>query len=275
MADTDSLNNLLHHWQNEKDWETSDGYIHREDRNIFLKHKKCKFIEKSIKAKNWNEYISGNNWGREGNRVHVDLLPIPYAGNLKTAKIVFGLYNPGANQLDYRDEERQDFKAAIRSSIQQSFSRNDVAFYNLDPTFADTSAFQWWEKRLGKLALSLKGSYKYRDLLLVLAKNIAVIELIPYRSTESIDAKLLKAKSSQLAIDAITGYFFPKAQREECLVVLKGNLPTHFKNERGIQIKGIHRNIICCRSTQGFSIGDIDKPESIASRISSFLSTTT
>jgi len=49
----------------------------------------------------WHGFIANPDFGKPDRRLHLDLLPIPFVGNLEAASIFLLLLNPGFGPHDY------------------------------------------------------------------------------------------------------------------------------------------------------------------------------
>jgi hypothetical protein len=113
---------------------------------------------------------------------HLSLLPQPYHGDLDNAEILLLLINPGLSACDYHAEHNYPaFREDLIASIRQE--RRDHLFLN--PKWAWTSGFMWWESKLrdvARLIASERFDGHYGRALADLARRVASIELVPYHS---------------------------------------------------------------------------------------------
>jgi hypothetical protein len=119
-------------------------------------------------------------------RMHLKLLPQPYAGDLLRAKIFILLLNPGLGYTDYWGESRMEsFRGRLEANLRQELEGIEYPFLWLDPEFCWHGGFVWWEKKLRDVinviaSEQFKGSYI--DALRDLSTKIASLELLPYHS---------------------------------------------------------------------------------------------
>jgi hypothetical protein len=149
----------------------------------------------------FKSYVSGPRFGdAEDHRLHLSLFPMPYAGDLRNAKVVILLLNPGFNHSDYWAEfERPEFRARLRTNLRQSFKGVIYPFLFLDPQFCWHPGFRWWERKLRDVIqriAEVRHRGQYRPALEFLSKNLACVELIPYHSDSFRDHLLLKGLPS-------------------------------------------------------------------------------
>lgn len=113
---------------------------------------------------------------------HLSLLPQPYHGDLDNAEILLLLINPGLSACDYHAE---DHYPAFREDLIASIRQERRSHVFLDPKWAWTSGFVWWEGKLRDVArviASERFNGHYGRALADLARRVASIELVPYHS---------------------------------------------------------------------------------------------
>ncbi len=159
-------------------------FAHPEDLPV-LRKMRGRFIDEE--TTNFDNFIGGPRFGAfDDHRLHLSLLPVPYAGDLSRAEIVILLLNPGFSYADYWAETKMPaFRQRRIDNLHQSFKEVEFPFMELDPQFCWHSGFVWWEKRLRNViaeiaARRFKGCY--RDALRDLSAKLASVELVPYHS---------------------------------------------------------------------------------------------
>ena len=112
--------------------------------------------------------------------------------------------NPGLSILDYCAEENDGFRKASIENLSQSNCDCEFPFFPLNPSFAWSGGFIWWEARLRPILQQLReirgGSYY--DALAFMSKQIAMVELVPYHSGAGLLAKGNPCKNLPSAIAA-------------------------------------------------------------------------
>lgn len=140
----------------------ADDYIHPDD---------CKFINEIEKYK-----------------FAKDLLPVPYCGDLVSAKIIILMINPGQSEgeNEYIMEANILFKSKLKANIYQNFKNEEFPFFYLDPSLSFHPGYNYWFSRFKKLIKELKSLKNISDFesQKFFAKNIAILELVPYHSKE-------------------------------------------------------------------------------------------
>jgi hypothetical protein len=76
---------------------------------------------------------------------HTGLLPEPYLGDLRNAKVLILMGNPGFEPLDYYAEATSDaLIKAKRENVRQDFSKTEFPNFFLDPKFSWHGGAQYW-----------------------------------------------------------------------------------------------------------------------------------
>lgn len=157
-------------------------YVHPDDHEWFHKNR---WDIQSQSVSSFDNFVRSNRFGADDKQLHLSLLPVPFAGNLEDAKIFILLMNPGLSPSDYYAEENPNFRAACIRNLRQSNGNDEFPFFSLNPEFAWSGGFIWWEARLRPILVRLMETSQfstYYEALAFLAKKIAVIELAPYHS---------------------------------------------------------------------------------------------
>lgn len=136
-------------------------------------------------VRTWDEYVRSANFGEDEKQLHVGLRPIPYLGNVRQAKAIVLLQNPGLAPSDLHAESKGgDFVDRLQENLSGHGCRGDYPFLFLDPNFAWHGGFTWWHKKLmpviRKVASELNTDL--RTARQAVARHVAAIELLPYHS---------------------------------------------------------------------------------------------
>lgn len=114
--------------------------------------------------------------------LHLSLLPQPYFGDLTKAEVLLLLINPGLSACDYHAEENYpEFRKELIAAIRQE--KTEHVFLN--PKWAWTSGFRWWEGKLRDVAQVIAAKRfdgHYGGALADLSGRIASVEMVPYHS---------------------------------------------------------------------------------------------
>jgi hypothetical protein len=159
--------------------------VHPDDRDWLIKRKPSVLDQDRINS--FSEYVGSKRFGSSDNNLHLSLLPKPYVGDLANARVLIFLQNPGLEPSDYFAEGRKDFRKLAENNLWQSL-HEDYPFFILNPEFAWTAAYIWWESKLRPVIKDLLKSSvcdTYQDALRYLASRVAAVELFPYHSVNS------------------------------------------------------------------------------------------
>ena len=146
--------------------------------------------------------------------LHLSLLPQPYHGDLESAEVIVLLTNPGLHPSDYFAE---DVDPEFRQSIIRTIRQEMRSHMFLDPRWAWTSGFTWWEKKLRGVAQIVareKFRGNYSRALADLARRVACLELVPYHSASYRPA-------ADLASTKAVRRFAQEASRDRTIVVTR------------------------------------------------------
>ena len=134
----------------------------------------------------WPAYLHSTRFGSRDRDLHLSHLPAPYWGDLQRASVLICLKNPGFDNTDYFLEGQQEFQAAQLRTIQQDLAGVPFPFVHLDPQFAWSGSFLWWQGKFRPILDALQADgLSYRDALQLLARKVAALQLFPYRSLDS------------------------------------------------------------------------------------------
>lgn len=114
------------------------------------------------------------------------LSPAPYCGDLRKARALILLLNPGFHPGDHIAEASAPFRAALQATLDQDFSPEAGGYpmFVLDPRFAATPGYAWWAKKFEPLANSIAQEAKTSKTTAYqrIASRLATLELVPYHS---------------------------------------------------------------------------------------------
>lgn len=94
-----------------------------------------------------------------------DLLPVPWAGPLCTAKVYFLFLNPGLTEQDRVEEARPAFKTVLRANLS-----GDQPYFYLMKEYASHPGHKWARQTFGS------------DVTEASAGDICMLQLVPYHS---------------------------------------------------------------------------------------------
>lgn len=225
---------LLQAW---KEWEKSEPpFVLEADRQLLSGNRSMLATERSYTK--WEDVYSGADFGKPGDRkLHLGLVPHPFCGDLRNARVYLLMLNPGYGPHDYFAElEIPDYTEAAKKNLKQTFDEDDYPFFLLNPKFAWTGGYIWWQKKFASTIEALASERKlcYSGARHYLSKQIASVELIPYHSTSFYDAaKWRKTLASvRMAREFVHGYVLPKVLANEAAIIVtrqanEWDLPEH------------------------------------------------
>ena len=118
-----------------------------------------------------------------------DLIPVPYGGDIRNAKIIFTMKNPGLQPLEkadseYRIESKPEMQEALQLNLYQQTESLDFPFMYLNPALDFHPGYGYWYSRLNKTMVqyAARHSCSQYDAQTRFAGAVAILELVPYHS---------------------------------------------------------------------------------------------
>lgn len=178
-------------------------------------------------------------------KFHTELMPQPVTGDIKNAKLIFCMLNPGYSENDINEE------ALLRDQYLRQLKQEDAYFYGLRKKYEDYGIGNYWRKGTKKVTKGVKkdgtnvvrtdpalfntnhkkysivplihkayqGKYSIEDVYNMLSKVVADIELVPYHSKNGPSLEFIKIlDSSQRAISFLKEEILPNARENGQLV---------------------------------------------------------
>jgi len=196
----------------------------------------------------WDGFIADPEFGAPGNsQLHLDLLPIPFVGNLNTASVFLLMLNPGFGPHDYFGEYTvPEYRTALLDNLRQTWSNT---FLFLDPRFSWHGGYDYWHTKLRNVIITFAKSVgiSYGHARQFFQAHIAVLELAPYHSVNfAVPGRVLNSlRSVQLARAFVHEELVPRAKSADCLVVVT-------RAVKNWQLPA-HRNIVAYTATEARS----------------------
>lgn len=157
------------------------------------------------------------------NRYHINLLPVPYAGDLVNATVIVLLLNPGCSPLDYVAESVSEFRDAVAGQLAQSFLPGVRRFFCLRQEFSWTGAGQWWRSKLLPVVQQFtdRGT-SVPAALDRISSRFAVLEYWPYHSIDAhLPRSMLKhSRSHSIISEYARGELSQRARSGDCLIIV-------------------------------------------------------
>lgn len=171
----------------------------------------------------WDQFVAAPDFGAPGqSQLHLDLLPVPFVGNLKSASVFLLMLNPGFGPHDYFGEYNvPEYRTALLNNLRQG---RDNSFMFLDPHFSWHGGFGYWHTKLQDIiaAFTESTSTSYGKARLFFQSRIAALELAPYHSVNfTVPTRVFNSlRSVQLARAFVHDELLPRAKSGECLLVV-------------------------------------------------------
>lgn len=182
--------------------------------------------EYTHKYKNYKTFISDKYYGDiESTKFHTGLLPVPYSGNILKAKIFILALNPGFSIRDYYEESHcKKIISKRKQRLKNINSEKDFPWLSLNPEFAWTGGYDYWTKKLNPIIkkIMVESKISYVEVLQLLSKNIAVLELVPYHSKSFglPESKMDKLESVRLMRSFVKQDLFERASKNETIIIV-------------------------------------------------------
>lgn len=166
------------------------------------------------------DYTSSRVFGLNGDTsLHLGLCPVPFVGNPSKASVFILMLNPGFSPSDYFAEEQDEIRRIRWANL-----KGESDFIGLDPRFAWTSDFAYWQRKFGAhiAALSNQNVGSYQAALQRVAAKVCVLEMVPYYSSAFglSDRVVNEMASPKLVKRFVHEEVLPKARAGEALVVV-------------------------------------------------------
>jgi hypothetical protein len=186
----------------------------------------------------WDAFIKSPEFGvPHDSRLHLNLLPTPFMGHLKSASVFLLMLNPGFGPHDcYGEYEVPVYRAALVDNLRQTDSNK---FLFLNPRFSWHGGYAYWHAKLQSVIRSFARSADktYREAREHIQSRIAAIQLVPYHSESFAlrDRTLNELRSAQLSRAFVRDVLLPQARRGESLLIVTRavkhwELPKQVKN---------------------------------------------
>lgn len=170
----------------------------------------------TVANRSFKNFASRINFGERDKKLHLSLLPLPFAGSIRNAKVVLLCLNPGLHPGDYYTEMhipevREKKLATIRSEYQEKEFPNIF----LDPNLSWHPGFNYWHKKFTGIIeeVAKQRQLSRRKSISLVSQSVAFIERIPYHSESfGLSKKIVdKLHSSRLVKEYVQNRLVPKA----------------------------------------------------------------
>jgi hypothetical protein len=195
-------------------WSSSSGRgVHPKD-SVFLKEQYC-LSWSQIQA---NAHASTFDTDTQlHDKLHTNLYPQPFIGNLEDAFVYILFGNPGFAISDYADELGN---AAHSLACVANLRQSGQGFFPLLPASTGTGVASYWNRCLKSLIMALSESLRVTSVVAsnLVVQRVALIEAGAYHSYKFPGDWCDQLPSSRVAQAFVHQVLIPKAQRGEALV---------------------------------------------------------
>lgn len=134
-------------------------------------------------------------------KLHLNLIPEPYAGDIRRAPVVVLLKNPGFSDHCYWEHTQGDYRRAMFANIRQEFPADRSPFFSFWPEFSHMGNYRYLRGLFGPAVRSMVGKNgegrSTQQVIDALGRTICVVQMTGYTSAASPDCS--KLASAELA----------------------------------------------------------------------------
>ena len=152
-------------------------------------------------------------------RLHLGLVPLPYGGDLRSAKVFVLMLNPGLGPSDYYAEQTS---SEWRDLLVHNLYQNDpsIGFPFLDQRFAWACSY-WLGKLKGLIWELREQTGSFQAAIDTLRRNLAVLDLVPYHSPSfGVPWQVVDGLASSRLMRAAVAELTQRAHAGEILVIV-------------------------------------------------------
>jgi hypothetical protein len=173
----------------------------------------------------WDAFAKDRSFGSRDRRLHLGLVPQPFAGAVEAASIFVLMLNPGLSPVDYFAEYQVPaFGDAVVANLRQSHTNAMYPNIFLNPEFSWHSGFAYWHGKFRELIAthSVSKECSHVESLRTFSRSVAFLELYPYHSESFHLPRALTSQlhSAKLARSYAHEVLVPRAQRGETLLLV-------------------------------------------------------
>lgn len=160
-------------------------FVHSRDRNILLNGRdKARLSAPLLNAP--SQWVDAAN-DKNRKALHLTLLPMPYAGDLRRASVIICMLNPGLAAGDfYAEYQHAEYRSRLLTAIKQTFEPDGYPFFWLDPALCWTGGAIWWNDKLQGIIgeAARRWSCPYSKAARRISRQLAMVEAFPYHSKD-------------------------------------------------------------------------------------------
>ncbi len=196
-----SVDALIDHWKMKIEPDGSGRYIHPSDIDVVESWLRDGRRQTSREAYTPSAASFAEREPRTG-RLHLHLRPVPYIGDLKTAKVFLAMINPTVGWSDYEDnaQKNKEYPALLDQNLKQKLPYC-FALDNSVPALAPSWSNYYRDVFNGFVQEAGRTIEERAHLRNTLRDTVAILELVPYFSQNAtmisqgnLDSKLQSSK---------------------------------------------------------------------------------
>lgn len=150
-------------------------------------------------------------------KLHVNLLPQPFIGNIRTSYVYILYGNPGFAPSDYKDELQN---RAHQAACEQNLQGGGHGFFPLRAPSENTGVSNYWRPRLRSMAaeLSVSLGISRREAAEIIIARVSLIEAGAYHSKSRPGQWADSLPSSNIARQFVLKELVPRARRRDVAI---------------------------------------------------------
>jgi len=176
--------------------------------------------------KSFDEFVKSKDFGVSGStKLHLNIMPEPFLGDIENAKIYVLMANPGFGPEDYLGGEASPyFRERLKENLRGQAHNHEFPFLYLDPQLSWRGGFTWWERKFHTIVQDVEKNRQvtYAEALQFLAQRVAALELVPYHSAKFGYDKHLHGRLA--SVQAVTSFLHdiivPRVKADEALIIV-------------------------------------------------------
>jgi hypothetical protein len=172
----------------------------------------------------YHQFVQSEDFGKKKNhRLHLGLLPAPYAGSLAHATVFILMLNSGVSSSTYfmQDHDKEAMRQSINGIRQERMDKR-YPWGGLNP-FDHWRSKYWFQKLDDIIRLtSVQHKCNYQQALSIVSRRVAVLQLYAYRSQTFGLSPHIRSNltSSKLILDFAQKCLIPEALDGKTLLVV-------------------------------------------------------
>ncbi len=169
--------------------------------------------------------------------LHKNLIPAPYFGNLRHAKVFILMLNPGyATDCYLEDHRDKGYKKVMIENLKQGL----IDFPRLDANLLRSRGYRYWRRALKPLieCVAQQTGISRLEAASRVRRKVAVIQFCPYHSKDDPGSWIDKLPSCREAERYVHQYLVRRAQRGNALLLVpRANSRWNLSRSRNVIIR--------------------------------------